>query len=71
MGVENLGPIVNALADAGLDMDTPLACVMEAGLPSQKAVLTSLSKVAGSGPPPELHSPAVIAIGAVAAFAAG
>ena len=71
MGVENLGPIVDALVDAGLDMDTPLACVMEAGLPSQKAVLTSLSKVAGSGPPPELHSPAVIAIGAVAAFAAG
>ena len=71
MGVENLGSIVDALVDAGLDMDTPLACVMDGGLPSQKAVLTSLSKVAGSGPPPELHSPAVIVIGAVAAFAAG
>jgi uroporphyrin-III C-methyltransferase len=71
MGVENLASIVNALVDAGLDMDTPLACVMDGGLPSQRAVLTSLSKVAGSGPPPELHSPAVIVIGAVAAFAAG
>ena len=71
MGVQNLGPIVEALVDAGLDMDTPLACVMDGGLPSQKAVLTSLSKVAGSGPPPELHSPAVIVIGAVAAFVAG
>ncbi|HEY8621528.1 MAG TPA: uroporphyrinogen-III C-methyltransferase [Dermatophilaceae bacterium] len=71
MGVENLGSIVDALVDAGLDMDTPLACVMDGGLPSQKTVLTSLSKVAGSGPPPELHSPAVIVIGAVAAFAAG
>ena len=71
MGVENLASIVDALVDAGVDMDTPLACVMDGGLPSQKAVLTSLSKVAGSGPPPELHSPAVIVIGAVAAFAAG
>jgi siroheme synthase len=71
MGVENLASIVDALVDAGLDMDTPLACVMDAGLPSQKSVLTSLSKVAGSGPPPELHSPAVIVIGAVAAFVAG
>jgi uroporphyrin-III C-methyltransferase / precorrin-2 dehydrogenase / sirohydrochlorin ferrochelatase len=71
MGVENLASIVDALVDAGLDMDTPLACVMDAGLPTQKSVLTSLSKVAGSGPPPELHSPAVIVIGAVAAFVAG
>jgi uroporphyrin-III C-methyltransferase len=71
MGVENLASIVDALVDAGVDMDTPLACVMDGGLPSQKTVLTSLSKVAGSGPPPELHSPAVIVIGAVAAFAAG
>jgi uroporphyrin-III C-methyltransferase/precorrin-2 dehydrogenase/sirohydrochlorin ferrochelatase len=71
MGAENLASIVDALVDAGVDMDTPLACVMDGGLPSQKAVLTSLSKVAGSGPPPELHSPAVIVIGAVAAFAAG
>lgn len=70
MGVENLGPIVVALVDAGLDGDTPLAAVMDAGLPSQRAVLTSLSKVAGSVPP-ELHSPAVIVIGAVAAFLAG
>jgi uroporphyrin-III C-methyltransferase / precorrin-2 dehydrogenase / sirohydrochlorin ferrochelatase len=70
MGVENLASIVDVLVDAGLDMDTPLACVMDAGLLSQKSVLTSLSKVAGSGPPPELHSPAVIVIGAVAAFVA-
>ena len=71
MGVENLASIVDALVDAGLDMDTPLACVMDAGLSSQKTLLTSLSKVVGSGSPPELHSPAVIVIGAVAAFAAG
>jgi len=71
MGVENLGSIVDAVVDAGLDVDTPVGCVMDGGLPNQKVVLTSLSKVAGSGPPPGLHSPAVIVIGAVAGFATG
>ncbi len=71
MGVENLGPIVRALLDAGCDVNSPLACVMDGGLPSQKVALSSLAKVAGSGPPPELRSPAVIVIGAVAALAGG
>jgi uroporphyrin-III C-methyltransferase / precorrin-2 dehydrogenase / sirohydrochlorin ferrochelatase len=71
MGVETLPSIVGALVGAGRDQDTPLAAVMDGGLPSQKVVLTTLAKVAGSGPPPELRSPAVIVIGAVAAFAGG
>lgn len=71
MGVENLASIVGALLGAGLDGDTPLACVMDGGLPSQKVALSSLAKVADSGPPPELRSPAVIVIGAVAALAGG
>ena len=71
MGVENLGSIVFALVDAGREGNTLLACVMDGGLPSQKVIQTSLAEVAGSGPPPLLRSPAVIVIGAVAAFAAG
>jgi len=71
MGVENLPPIVGALVDAGRDGDTPVACVMDGGLPSQRVVLTTLAMIVSAGPPPELHSPAVIVIGAVAAFAAG
>jgi len=71
MGVETLSSIVGALVDAGRDGDTPVACVMDGGLPSQKVVLTTLAAVVSSGPPPELRSPAVIVIGAVAAFAAG
>ena len=71
MGVENLSPIVSALVGAGRDVDTPLACVMDAGLPSQRVVHSTLATVAGSGPPPDLRSPAVVVIGAVAAFAAG
>ena len=71
MGAATLVSIVGALVDAGRDPDTPVACVMDGGLPSQRVVLTTLAAVAAGGPPPELHSPAVIVIGAVAAFAAG
>ncbi len=71
MGADNLGAIVDALVDAGRDGDTPVACVMDGGLPGQKVVLTTLAAIVSSGPPPELRSPAVTVIGAVAAFAAG
>jgi uroporphyrin-III C-methyltransferase / precorrin-2 dehydrogenase / sirohydrochlorin ferrochelatase len=71
MGVETLPSVVGALVSAGRDRDTPLACVMDAGLPTQRVVLTTLAAVANTGPPPELRAPAVIVIGAVAAFAAG
>ena len=71
MGVDTLASIVGALVDSGRDGDTPVACVMDGGLPSQKVVLTTLAEIVSSGPPPELRSPAVTVIGAVAAFAAG
>jgi uroporphyrin-III C-methyltransferase/precorrin-2 dehydrogenase/sirohydrochlorin ferrochelatase len=71
MGVENLSSIVGALVDAGRDGDTPVACVMDGGLPSQQVVLTSLAMIVSAGPPAELRSPAVTVIGAVAAYAAG
>jgi len=69
MGVENLVSIVGVLVDAGREGDTPVACVMDGGLPSQKVVLTTLAAIVSSGAPHELHSPAVIVVGAVAAFA--
>jgi uroporphyrin-III C-methyltransferase / precorrin-2 dehydrogenase / sirohydrochlorin ferrochelatase len=71
MGVETMSSIVGALVDAGRDGDTPVACVMDGGLPSQQVVLTTLAMIVSSGPPPQLRSPAVTVIGAVAAFAAG
>jgi len=70
MGVETLGSVVVALLAAGRHGATPVACVMDGGLPSQRAVLTTLSAVARSGPPKELRAPAVVVIGEVAAFAA-
>ena len=69
MGVETLASVVSALVDAGRDGDTPVACIMDGGLPTQRVVLTTLATVVRSGPPPELRSPAVTVIGAVAAFA--
>jgi uroporphyrin-III C-methyltransferase/precorrin-2 dehydrogenase/sirohydrochlorin ferrochelatase len=71
MGVETLPSIAAALVDARRDGSTPVACVMDGGLPSQQVVLTTLAAVVTSGAPPGLRSPAVTVIGAVAAFAAG
>jgi len=71
MGVETLTSIVGALIDAGRDGDTPVACVMDGGLPSQQVVRTTLALIVSSGAPPELRSPSVTVIGAVAAFASG
>ena len=70
MGVARLVPIAGALPDEGRRPDTPVACVMDGGLPSQKTVLTTLAAVIAAGPPPQLRPPSVIVIGAVAAFAA-
>ena len=70
MGVETLASVVGVLVDAGRDGETPVACIMDGGLASQRVVLTTLATVVRSGPPPELRSPAVTVIGAVAAFAA-
>jgi uroporphyrin-III C-methyltransferase / precorrin-2 dehydrogenase / sirohydrochlorin ferrochelatase len=71
MGAETLGSIAVALAQAGRDVNTPLACVMDGGLPSQQVVRSTLATVLSSGPPTALRSPAVIVIGAVAALNAG
>jgi len=71
MGAETLVSIVVALVAAGRDVNTPLACVMDGGLPSQKVVHSTLAMVVSSGPPTGLRSPAVIVIGAVAGLTAG
>jgi len=71
MGVQNLGPIVRALVNAGLDGNTPVACVMDGGLPSQQVVVTTMAAIVSEGAPAGLRSPAVTVIGAVAALATG
>ncbi len=71
MGVETLASIVQAVEAAGLDPATPLAAVMDAGMPTQQVVRTTLAQILAAGVPPGLRAPAVVVIGAVAAFAAG
>jgi uroporphyrin-III C-methyltransferase/precorrin-2 dehydrogenase/sirohydrochlorin ferrochelatase len=71
MGAETLASIVVALVAAGKDVSTPLACVMDGGLPSQKVVRSTLAMVVSAGAPTGLRSPAVIVIGAVAGLTAG
>jgi uroporphyrin-III C-methyltransferase len=71
MGVETLPAIAAALVAAGRDADTPLASVMDGGLPSQAVLTSTLGAVAKDGPPAGLRPPAVTVIGPVAGFAAG
>ncbi|HEX8969936.1 uroporphyrinogen-III C-methyltransferase [Oryzihumus sp.] len=71
MGVETLAAIAAALVAAGRDADTPLASVMDGGLPTQAVLSSTLGAVAKDGPPDGLRPPAVTVIGPVAGFAAG
>ena len=71
MGVETLPSIAAALLAAGRAEDTPLASVMDAGLPTQAVIRTTLGAVADGHAPEGLRPPAVTVIGDVAGFAAG
>ena len=71
MGVETLPAIARALLAAGRAGDTPVASIMDGGMPSQEVLSSTLAAVAGDGAPERLRPPAVTVIGAVAAFAAG
>ncbi len=69
MGVQTLPEITRALVAAGMPGETPLASVMDAGLPSQLTLTGTVAEVARDGCPAGLRPPAVTVIGAVAAFA--
>lgn len=71
MGVEALPSVVGAVVSAGRDPATPVAAVMDAGMPTQLVVGSTLARILASGVPPDVRAPAVVVIGAVAAFAAG
>lgn len=68
MGVETLPAIARAVL-ADRPAETPLACVMDGGLPSQRVVRTTLGVVAEHGTPEGVAAPAVTVIGQVASFA--
>jgi uroporphyrin-III C-methyltransferase len=63
MGMGRLGEIARALMTAGLSPDTPAAVVCEATTPGQRALVTSLDRVAAEAAAQGLGSPSIVAIG--------
>lgn len=68
MGVETLPRIAGALLAAGREPRTPVACVMDGGLPSMRTVRTTLGALRDEGVPEGLVPPAVTVVGDVAAL---
>jgi uroporphyrinogen III methyltransferase/synthase len=64
MGMMNRAEIVDALAQGGKPLDTPVAVIERGTTPAQRVVRTSLGQLADV----ELGSPAVIVVGSVAAL---
>lgn len=68
MGVDTLRSVVETLVAAGRDPSTALAAVMDAGMPTQRVVRSTLAQILAAGVPAEVRSPAVVVIGPVAAL---
>ncbi len=68
MAVSNLGPIVEALLHGGLDGATPVFAVHAATTEAEEVIEATLADLPGLAASGVVRSPAVIAIGAVAAF---
>lgn len=69
MGVETLPAIARTLVGVGRAPSTPVACVMNAALPSQRVVSSTLGHLVEHGLPEGMRPPSVTVIGDVAAFA--
>ena len=63
MGMGRLAEIATALIAAGLSPETPTAVVCEATTPTQRTLVTTLSKVAHDATAQGLGSPSIVAIG--------
>lgn len=68
MGVATLPAVSAELMAQGMDPDIPAATIADAGLPSQRTVRGSLSKIADLSRSAGIRPPAVTVIGAVAGF---
>lgn len=67
MAVDNLPHIATALLAGGLEPLTPVVCIQDGAMASQRVVRTDLGRTADEGA--DVQSPAVVVIGAVAALA--
>jgi uroporphyrin-III C-methyltransferase len=70
MGIARLESIVQALIAGGLDAATPAAIVQHATLPQQRALVSTLDRLAADGDARGLGSPGIIIIGGVVRSAA-
>ena len=70
MGVATLPAITAELIKHGMASDTPAATVADAGMPTQRTVIGSVSDIAERTSSARLAPPAITVIGAVAAFRA-
>ncbi|WP_338041398.1 uroporphyrinogen-III C-methyltransferase [Microlunatus panaciterrae] len=68
MGVAQLPAISAELLRQGMGPDTPAATIADGGLPSMRTVRGTLSDIAERSAAAAVKSPAVVVIGAVAAF---
>lgn len=68
MGVAALGSICRGLLEAGMAADTSAAVVENGTLPCQRKVVSTLAALPETARAAEIHSPAVIIVGAVAAL---
>ncbi|MCD8334469.1 MAG: uroporphyrinogen-III C-methyltransferase [Clostridiales bacterium] len=68
MGVSALERICGGLLEAGMAENTPAAVVERGTLPGQRKVVSTLGRLAEEARRAELHSPAVIVVGGVAAL---
>lgn len=70
MGVAGLGQIGDRLMQHGRSRDTPVAIVENGSRPEQRVLLTTLAELAQTGREQQVHSPALVIVGEVAALAA-
>lgn len=69
MGMARLAEVAQALIEAGRPATTPAACVQEATLATQRAVVATLGTIAVAAAAAGLSAPATIVIGEVVALA--
>ncbi len=69
MGVQNAGAIAAALIEYGRPPDLPAVAICNGGLPGERVLRMTLAELGATTVAEDLRPPAVLVVGAVAAFA--
>jgi siroheme synthase len=68
MGVLTLPQVSAALIEAGMDSNTPVACIENGGLPGERTLSSPLRRIADVARKAGLMPPAIIVVGEVTAL---